>query len=110
MKIFWDDEEIKILSQFNNVGLKTSLKELEEKTGISEQEIEKKLKKSVRLGTIIKHHSDYRLLPLVPGIFELYFIKREDSKENFHKVAKIYRYIFKNRTPNLEYVDKIRKG
>ncbi|MFX1374778.1 MAG: ATP-binding protein [Promethearchaeota archaeon] len=110
MKIFWNEEEIKIVSQFNNVGQKISLQELKEKTGVSEQEIEEILKRSVNIGTIIQSNSDYRLLPLVPGIFELYFIKRKDSQENLHKVAEIYRYIFKNRTEDLEYVDKIRKG
>ncbi|MHA2280880.1 MAG: 4Fe-4S binding protein [Promethearchaeota archaeon] len=110
MKIFWDEDEIKILSQFNNVGLKISRKELAEKTGISEEEIEELLRRSARNGTILRTGSDYRLLPLVPGIFEMYFIRRKDSQENLHKVAEIYRYIFKNRTPDLEEVDNIRRG
>jgi len=110
MKIFWNEDEIKILSKFNNVGIKTSRKDLAEKTGKSEEEIEELLRKSARNGTIIKSGSDYRLIPLVPGIFELYFIRRKDSQENLHRVAEIFRYIFKNRTPNLENVENIRRG
>ncbi|MFW9823645.1 MAG: indolepyruvate ferredoxin oxidoreductase subunit alpha [Candidatus Thorarchaeota archaeon] len=110
MKIFWNEDEIKILSHFNNVGIKTSRKELVEKTGKTEEEIEKLLRRSVRNGTILRSGSDYRLIPLVPGIFEMYFIRRKDSQANLHKVAEIYRYIFKNRAPDLENVDKIRRG
>ncbi|MFX1501685.1 MAG: ATP-binding protein [Promethearchaeota archaeon] len=110
MKIFWNEEEIKILSHFKNVGGKISLEELNKKTGIPEQEIEEILKRSVNLGTIIQTNSDYRLMPLVPGIFELYFIKRKDTDENQQKVAEIYRYIFKNRAPDLENINNIRKG
>ncbi|MFX1570007.1 MAG: 4Fe-4S binding protein [Promethearchaeota archaeon] len=110
MKIFWNEEEIKILTHFKNVGGKISLKELESKTGIPKQEIEKILDRSVRNGTILKSNSDYRLLPLAPGVFELYFIKRKDSEENQKKAAEIYRYIFKNRAPDLENVNNIRKG
>ncbi|MFX1311270.1 MAG: 4Fe-4S binding protein [Promethearchaeota archaeon] len=115
MKIFWNEEEIKILSQFNNVGSKISLKELHERTGLSEEEIEKILRRPARNGTIIRIGSDYRLLPLVPGIFEMYFIRRKDSQENLQKAAEIYRYFFKNRIvsdlgPDLENVNNIRKS
>ncbi|MFW9783677.1 MAG: hypothetical protein ACFFFB_15440, partial [Candidatus Heimdallarchaeota archaeon] len=84
MKIFWNEDEIKIISQFNTVGMKTSRKELEEKTGKSEEEIEELLRRSARNGTILRSGSDYRLIPLVPGIFEMYFIRRKDSEENLH--------------------------
>ena len=110
MKIFWNEEEIKILSQFNSVGKNNTLDQLTRKTGISKEKLEEILDRSVKLGTIIKTNSDYRLMPLVPGIFELYFIKRQDTEENQNKVAEIYRYIFKNKAPDLEKVDSIRKG
>jgi len=113
MKIFWNEEEIKILSHFNNVGIKISRKELAEKTNMSEEEIEEKLRRSARNGTIRRSGEDYRLLPISPGIFEMYFIRRKDSQENLHKVAEIYRYIFKNRLnhpEDLENDDNIRRG
>ncbi|NVM19643.1 MAG: 4Fe-4S binding protein [Candidatus Lokiarchaeota archaeon] len=110
LKIFWNEDEIKIISKFNNAGLKISLKTLAEKTGISEQEIKDILKRSVTNGTISQTGSDYRLIPLIPGIFEKYFIARKDTQENQYKVAEIYRYIIKNRTPDLEKIDKKRRG
>ncbi|MFX1488909.1 MAG: ATP-binding protein [Promethearchaeota archaeon] len=110
MKIFWNEEEIKILAHFNNVGRNNSLIELAEKTGISEKKIEEILRRPARNGTILRFGSDYRLLPLVPGVFEMYFIRRKDSEENLRKVAEIYRYIFKNRAPDLEDVNNIRRG
>ncbi|NHJ19715.1 MAG: hypothetical protein EAX91_02140 [Candidatus Lokiarchaeota archaeon] len=110
MKILWNEEEIKLLSHFDSVGKKNSLKNLSKKTGIPEQEIEEILERSVNIGTIIKTDSDYRLMPLVPGIFESYFIKRQDTEENQLKVAELYRYIFKNKAPDLENVNSIRKG
>ena len=109
MKIFWNEDEIKILSHFNKVGIKTSLKELSEKTRISEEKVEELLRTSAINGTILKSGSNYIILPLVPGVFEAYFIRRKDSQENLHKVAEIYRYIFKNRAPDLENVDNIRR-
>ncbi|MFX0029166.1 MAG: ATP-binding protein [Candidatus Hermodarchaeota archaeon] len=110
MKIFWNEDEIRILSHFNNIGMVTSRKELAEKTGKSEEEIEALLRRSARNGTILRFGSDYRLLPLVPGVFEMYFIRRKDSEENLRKVAEIYRYIFKNRAPDLEDDESIRRG
>jgi len=110
MKIFWNEEEIEIISHFNNVGARTSRKELSEKTGISEEKIEEILRRPARNGTIIRSGSSYSLLPLLPGIFEMYFIRRKDSEENLHKAAEIFRYIIKNRAPDLENVHKARRG
>ncbi|MFX1501684.1 MAG: ATP-binding protein [Promethearchaeota archaeon] len=110
MKIFWNKEEIKILSHFNKVGINTSLKELNKRTRLSEEKLEEILRKPARYGTILRFGSNYRLLPLVPGVFEMYFIRRKDSEENQRKVAEIYRYIFKNRSPNLEDIDNVRRG
>ncbi len=110
LRIFWNEEEIEIISHFNGVGQGTTLKHLEEKTSISKERIEEILDRSIRIGTMIKTDSDYRLLPLVPGMFELYFITRRDTQENLNKVAHIYRFIFKNKTPNLDEVDTMLKG
>ncbi len=104
MKIFWNDEEIELLSHFNSCDTLTTLKELSERTSMSRQEIKQILKAPFSKKTITKIGSKYTLLPLVPGIFEQYFIRRQDTKENMEKVAKIYRYLFKTFLPSL-YVE-----
>lgn len=105
MKIFWNEEEIKILSQFNKAGRITSLKELTEKTGISKQEIKRILKRSVVNGTLSKFGTKYKLIPLLPGIFEKYYIARKDSEENQKKAAEIYRFLMKQ-APDLENINE----
>ena len=39
MKIFWNDDEIKLLSHFDSCDKINSLKQLSERTGMSRQEI-----------------------------------------------------------------------
>ncbi|MHA2393203.1 MAG: 4Fe-4S binding protein [Promethearchaeota archaeon] len=108
MKIFWTEEEIKIISHFNNAGKETKLKELSEETGISKQEIKKLLERSVINGTITKTRSNYKLIPLLPGIFEKYYIARKDSQENQKKAAEIYRFLMKQ-APDLENINDRQK-
>ncbi|MHA1831922.1 MAG: 4Fe-4S binding protein [Candidatus Helarchaeota archaeon] len=96
MKIFWDEDVIKILSYFPNAGNSVSLTELSEKSGIPKREISRTLRKAVKKKTLIKKGNKYELAPLVPGVFEAYFIARQDTEDNLKKVAKIYRYLFKN--------------
>ena len=97
MKVFWNEEEIKILSYFKSADKLNSLKKIAEKSGIPRKEIKKILARSVKNGTISKIGTKYTLKPLIPGIYETYFIRRRDSKENQIKVAKIYH----------EYINKI---
>lgn len=96
MKIFWDEKTIEILSYFPSVGKLISLKELAEKTGKDKSEIKKILKNAVKKKTLAKAGRSYGLVPLLPGIFEAYYIAREDTEENLKKAAKIYRYMFEN--------------
>ncbi len=103
LKVFWNEEEIKILSHFGKVGNFISLKALEEKTGIPKGEIKKILNRSIRNGTIAKKGARYTLLPLVPGVFEKYFIVRKDTEENQKEAAKLYREIFKKFSPAAAY-------
>jgi Pyruvate/2-oxoacid:ferredoxin oxidoreductase delta subunit len=106
LKIFWNDDEIKILSHFPNADKSITLKELSDKTGIAEDELKSILKKLRAKRTIARTgKKKFGLLPLVPGIFELYFIGRQDSEENLKKVAEIYRYIFENILP-LQVINK----
>jgi len=99
MKIFWNDDEIKLLSHFDSCDKLNSLKQLSERTGMSRQEIKNMLKTPLWKRTISRLGSRYCLLPLVPGIFEQYFIRRQDSEENLKKVAEIYRFLFKEFLP-----------
>ncbi|MFX0028510.1 MAG: 4Fe-4S dicluster domain-containing protein [Candidatus Hermodarchaeota archaeon] len=100
MKIFWNEEEIKILSYFKPADQSNSLRELEQKLGYSRQEIKDKLRNALRKGTISRIGTKYSLLPILPGIFEQYFIRRRDTEENLIEAAKIYRFIFKNYSPS----------
>ena len=101
LRIFWNEEEAEILSQFNGCDTPTTLRELVDRTGKSKQEIKNILKASLRKKTIIRLGTRYSLIPLVPGIFEHYFIRRKDTEENQKKVAEIYRYLFKHFLPSL---------
>jgi len=95
MRIFWTEDEAKLLSQFNSCDTPTSLNELEERTGLSKKEIKEKLSAPYKKRTITKVGAKYTLLPLVPGIFEQYYIYRQDNEENLKKAAEIYRFLFK---------------
>ncbi|MHA1250350.1 MAG: ATP-binding protein [Candidatus Helarchaeota archaeon] len=96
LKIFWDQETIKVLSYFPPVGSDISIKELAEKTGMDRKVIKKLLNNAAKKRTIAKSGNKYSLEPLVPGIFEAYFIVRADTQENLIKAAEIYRFLFKN--------------
>jgi len=103
MKVFWTEEDIKILYHFNKVGNWVSLKQLEGKSGIPKDEIKRILARSLRNGTLAKKGTRYSLIPLLPGIFEKYFIVRKDTEENQKKAAKLYRVIMKEILPQQSY-------
>ncbi len=101
LRIFWSEEEAKVLSQFNSCDNPTTLRELANRTGMSKEELKKVLSEPLRKKTITKIGTKYTLLPLLPGIFEQYYIRRQDTEENLKKAAGIYRYLFKNFLPSL---------
>ncbi len=94
LKIFWDEKTIEILNHFPNAGKLITVKELVEKTGKPKSEIKTLLKKAVKKRTIAKIGRSYGLVPLLPGVFEAYYVNQQDSEENLKEAAKIYRYIF----------------
>ncbi|MFX1450717.1 MAG: hypothetical protein ACFFCM_07745, partial [Promethearchaeota archaeon] len=96
MKIFWNEEAIKILFHFPKSGNLISIKELVEKTGIPKTEIKSILRNLVKRHTVAKIGIKYGLVPLLPGVFEGYFIARTDTKENLEKAAVLYRFLIKN--------------
>jgi len=106
MRILWNDQEINVLSYFEGADKYNSLSELEKKSGIVKDELKAVLDRLYGKGTIAKFETEqgtiYSLLPLLPGIFEKYFIRSNDTIENLKKVADIYRnFIFKNYLPPL---------
>ena len=104
MKILWNEEEIKILSYFENADKLISLQKLAEKSGSPKNEIKKILARSVKNGTVSKIGNKYGLEPLTPGVFEKYYIIRKDSKENQIKLARFFReYI--NEVVSLQMVE-----
>ena len=99
MKVFWNEEEIKLLSHFEPADKWTSLKQLQERSGLSKDEIKQLLKKPFIKGTISKRGSKYCLDPILPGIFEKYFQRSADTEENIVKAAKLYWDLFHEVAP-----------
>jgi Pyruvate/2-oxoacid:ferredoxin oxidoreductase delta subunit len=96
LKLFWNEQEIKILSHFESADKWVTINELEERTGIPRKEIRIILASSVEKGTIDRNMNKYCLLPVIPGIFERYYQRRKDTEENHIKAAELYRNIMKD--------------
>nr|MDO8116229.1 4Fe-4S dicluster domain-containing protein [Candidatus Sigynarchaeota archaeon] len=97
MRVFWDEETIRVLAQFPDAGNRIKFKELLEKTGMEKRQLRRILSRASTKKTINKHDvAGYCLEPLLPGVFEAYFIAREDTQENLKKAAVLYREIFGN--------------
>jgi Pyruvate/2-oxoacid:ferredoxin oxidoreductase delta subunit len=103
LKAFWNEEEIKILAQFETADKSITLKKLEEKTGIAKNDLKKVLSRSVKVGTLHKMGNKYALEPILPGIFEKYFQRRADTKENELLVAQLYRDLMKEVFPQSQF-------
>jgi len=101
MKVFWNEEEIKLISQFDSADKYVSLKQLEVKSGMPKADIKQLLRRSLRNGTITKKGTKYCLEPIIPGIFEKYFQRSTDTEENLNKAAQLYRDIMKEVMPQM---------
>ncbi|MFX1477339.1 MAG: 4Fe-4S binding protein [Promethearchaeota archaeon] len=99
MKVFWNEEEIKLLSHFDNADKHMSLKQLSERSGMPKDEIKQLLRRSLRNGTVTKMGTKYCLEPIIPGIYEKYFQRSRDTEENLNKAAQLYRDIMKQIMP-----------
>ena len=93
MKLFWNEEEIKLLSYFPKSGKVISIKELVEKSGIPKDKVRPLIKGAAKRHTIAKIGAKYGLVPLIPGVFEGYFFACADTKENLDKAAILYQSI-----------------
>ena len=96
LKVFWDEDTVKVLAHFPNAGETISLEELAEKSGMEKKQIRRLLKKATKKKTLSQIGKEYSLEPLAPGIFEAYFISSGDTPENTQKAAEIFRWLFKN--------------
>jgi len=105
LKIFWDQETIKLLSVFPNAGQLISITELMNKTGLTKKEIRRILKKATKKKTISKSGNKFGLEPLVPGIFEAYYYARPDTEENIKKASELFWFLFKNQK-ELRHIDE----
>ncbi|MHA1730263.1 MAG: ATP-binding protein [Promethearchaeota archaeon] len=101
MKVFWNIEEIKILSHFPDATKSISVEELAEKTGLSDNKLIEILDRLDNIGTINKTGNEYGLITLLPGIFEKYFIHKADSEENLKKAAELFGFIKNNLLPHM---------
>jgi len=99
MKVFWNEEEIKLISHFEAADKYISLKQLGERSGLPKDEIKRILSRSVKNGTISKLGSKFCLEPIIPGIFEKYFQRSADTEENLNRAAELYRDIMKEILP-----------
>jgi Pyruvate/2-oxoacid:ferredoxin oxidoreductase delta subunit/DNA-binding Lrp family transcriptional regulator len=108
MKVFCNEQEIQILANFDAADSYISLTVLSKRTNKSKEELREILENLHQKGTISKKGLRYGLAPLLPGVFEHYFINQSDSKENLKKAAEIYRWLFKNFIPSFYYDSKFK--
>ncbi|MHA1299452.1 MAG: 4Fe-4S binding protein [Candidatus Helarchaeota archaeon] len=89
--LFPTDEETKIISSFNEPMFEQkSIKKISKTTGLPVEKVTKICEKMAKKGVILKAGKKYSLLPIMPGLFEFYFISRNDSEENLKKASKIF--------------------
>ncbi len=53
----------------------------------------------MEIGTVSKKGTKFCLEPIIPGIFEKYYIRSKDTEENLSEAAKLYRDIMKEIMP-----------
>jgi len=87
LKIIWTEDDVKLLLNFDGVGKLLSAAKIAKKSGIEKSKVKEILNRLAEKGTIFKMANQYTILPFVPGVFELYFLSQNDSKENFKKAS-----------------------
>ncbi len=101
LKIIWTEEEAKLLSHLGGVRELTTPRKLAKITGMEKEKVKEILDRCAEKGTILKIGNQYGLLPLVPGIFEMYYLRGKDTKENQKKGAIIFREIIDKVLPSM---------
>jgi len=90
LKIIWNEDDVDVLLHFEGVGKMASAKMIAERAGMDEEKVETILENLYKKLTIIKIEGMYGLVPLIPGIFELYFAGGNDTEENLKKAGIIF--------------------
>jgi len=91
VKIVYSPEQARVLSLFNKPFFdQISPKELAKRAGKTKEEIKALLDPLAAIGVVMKIYGTYALLPIVPGLFEFYYISSKDAQENLIKVGKMF--------------------
>ena len=78
--LFPTEEEAKIISLFDQPLLdQKNPQKIAKITGLSLEKVEEICEKMVEKGTILKTGKKFALLPIMPGLFEFYFISGKDK-------------------------------
>lgn len=85
------EEEAKIISIFKEPMFEVkSIKKISKITGIPIEQVEKITENMAKRGVILRAGKKFSLLPIMPGLFEFYFISRNDPEETMIKASKIF--------------------
>ncbi len=103
-RILWNEEDIKLLYHFDPPGKLLSAVKLAKRSGLEKSKVKEIVNRLANKGTIIKIGNSFGLLPLLPGIFELYFLTNKDTKENMTKISKLLRTSFDTVLPPMFYM------
>ncbi|HUY00586.1 MAG TPA: 4Fe-4S binding protein [Candidatus Deferrimicrobium sp.] len=91
VKIVYSPEQAKLLSVFKKPFFdQLTPKELAKRSGLTKTEVKDLLEPLAEKGVVMKVFGTYALLPIVPGLFEFYYISSHDTKENLIKVGQIF--------------------
>lgn len=101
LKLIWNEEEAELLSHFEGIRKFLTPKKLAQKAGMDKEKVKEILNRLAEKGTILKIGNEFGLLPLVPGIFELYYVTHKDTEENLKKGAVIFRDIIDKVLPSM---------
>ncbi len=92
LKILWPTEdEAKIIACFEVplMDLKGP-RRISKLTGIPPEKVSELCEIMAKRGVILRQGKQYALLPIMPGLYEFYFISKTDSQENLEKVAELF--------------------
>ncbi|MHA1278251.1 MAG: 4Fe-4S binding protein [Candidatus Helarchaeota archaeon] len=92
LKILWPTkEEAQIIALFQQPLIdQKGPRKIAKLTGMSLEQVNELCDQMAHRGVIFKEGKKYALLPIMPGLYEFYFISRSDTKENLEKVAKLF--------------------
>ncbi len=95
MKIFWPkEEEARIIELFKEPLMdQKGPRKIAKLLGKPLEEVIELCEDMASRGVIFKEGKKYALLPIMPGLYEFYFISRSDKKENLIKAAKLFHEI-----------------